>query len=187
MRFIPWRVMASFVIGLLVGGAALNLVSGTHLDNAQLEIERLNAQLTEKSEQISALEEAIAQHEKWAVTEIEVQVSFKNPKENDELHTLEIEKTVKELLKNIRGRQVSTLDPTLVFNIVNGRTIEVSNLEYTIAVKSVLISEKLIMHVEAATKNRALPSATTQSTATSDYLQQRTPSSKAARLVSIVR
>lgn len=155
MKFIPWRIIASFIVGLMVGAAGLNLVSGTHLDNAQLEIERLNAQLAEKSEQISALEETIAQQEKWAVTEIEVHVSFEDPKENDELNTLEIEKTIKELLKNVRGRQVSTLDPALVFNIVNGRTIEVSNIEFTVTVKSVLISEKMVLNVEAAVKNKS--------------------------------
>jgi len=154
MKFIPWSIIASFIVGLMVGAAGLNLISGTHLENAQLEIERLNAQLIEKSEQISALEETIAQHEKWAVTEIEVHVSFKSPKHNDELNTLEIEKTVKELLKNIRGREVCTLDPTLVFNIVNGRSIEVSGVEFIVSVESILVAEKLEMYVEAAEKQK---------------------------------
>jgi hypothetical protein len=154
MKFIPWRILASFIIGILVGATALNLVSGTHLDKAQLEIERLNAQMAEQAEQIKALEETIAEQENVAVTEIEVNVSFKDPKHNDELNTLQIEKTIKELLKTVRGREVSTLDPMLVFNIVNGRSVAVSSIEFTVTVKSLLVSEKLIMHVEAVEKTK---------------------------------
>jgi hypothetical protein len=147
-------MIASFIIGVLMGAAALNLVSGTHLEKAQLEIERLNAQLAEQSEQITALEETIAQHEHLAVTEIEVHVSFKDPKQDDELHTLGIERTIKELLKTVRGREVSTLDPVLILNIVDGRSIAISNVEFTVTVKSLLVSDKLILHVEAVEKTQ---------------------------------
>jgi|LFRM01.2.fsa_nt_gb hypothetical protein len=159
MSFIRYSVIASFIFGLLAGAAIINLVCGTHLDNAELEIERLNALLAEQTEQIAALERTIAQQEEFTVTEIEVHVLFKDEKENDELSSLEIEKRVKELLKNIRGREVSTLDPILIVNIVDGRPIQVSNTEYILTVKSLLISEKLVMHVEAAEKVEQVSSA----------------------------
>lgn len=152
MSFIRYSAIASFIVGMLTGAAVINLICGTHVDNAELEIERLNALLAEQNEQIAALEATIAQQEKLAVTEIDVQVSFPDKKEADELSTLEIEKTVKELLKNIRGREVSTLDPLLIVNIVDGRPIQVSNAEFVITVKSLLVSEKLIINVEAEEK-----------------------------------
>lgn len=155
MSFLRWSTLASFIIGLMAGAAALNLVSGLHLDRAELEIQQLSAQLAEKSEQIKALEEAVAQHEaseKLGITEIEVHVSFKDPKLNDELNSLEIGKTIKNLLKTLRGREVSTVDPILLFNIVDGRLIQVSDTEFIVTVKSVLVSKKLILHVEAAEK-----------------------------------
>ena len=152
MRFIPWRVLAAFVLGLAIGAATLNLISGTHLDTAQLEIERLNVKLDEQSKQIATLQETIAQHQEFAVTEIQVAVSFKDAAQNDEINALEIEKTIKDLLKSVRGREVSTIDPVLLVNIVDGRTIEVSNVDFKVKVKILLISEKLLMHVEAEEK-----------------------------------
>lgn len=152
MSFIRWSVIAGFIIGILAGAAGLNMVTGTHMDRAELEIERLNAELAESYEQISALEKTLAQHKKAAVTEIEVHVAFKDGNQRDELTTLGITKTVRELLTNIRGREVSTLDPQLIVNIVDGREIEISNREFVLTVRSLLVSEKLIMDVEAKEK-----------------------------------
>ncbi len=158
MRFIPWtllrRLLAAFLVGMIVGAASLNLILGSHLDTCEFEIERLTAELEEQSTQIATLQETIAQHEKWAVTEIQVEVSFKDPEQDDELFALEIEKTVKELLKTTRGREVSTLEPALLHNIVQGRTIKASNTEFTINVQSLLISKTLIIHVEAEQKTK---------------------------------
>ena len=152
MSFIRWSFIASFLIGIMVGAASLNLVIGSHLDRAQLEIERLSIQLVEKSEQITVLEATLAQHEELAITKIEVNVTFKDEKKVDDLNILEIEKIIKDLLKTIRGREVSTLDPVLIVNIVDGRSIQTSNSEFTVKVKSLLVSEKLIMHVVAEEK-----------------------------------
>lgn len=158
MRFLPWKVlarlMAAFFVGVILGAISLNLILGNHLDTSELEIERLTAELEEQSTQIATLQETIAKQEEWTVTEIQVEVSFKDAKQSDELVTLEIEKTVKELLKSARGRKVSTLDPQMLLNIVQGRTITASNTEFTIDVQSLLISEKLIIYVEAEEKTK---------------------------------
>lgn len=155
MSFIRYSVIASFIVGILAGAAVINIVCGKHIDHAELEIERLHSQLEEQSEQIATLEETLAEQEEFAVTEIEVHVTFKDKKQNDELNTLGIQKSVKDLLKTVRGREVSTLDPMLIFNIVDGRSLQVADTEFIVTVKSVLVWEKLVMYVEAA--ERATP------------------------------
>lgn len=153
MNFIRYSLIAAtFIVGMLVGAATLNLVCGIHLDNAELEMQKLHTKLADQSEQIAALEKTLEQRQKSAVTEIEIHVNFKDDKQNDEYDKLEIEKAVKKLLKNIRGKEVSSLDPLLTTNIIDGRMIEVSKRKFLLSVKSLLISEKLIMNIEITEK-----------------------------------
>ncbi|MFZ5641617.1 MAG: hypothetical protein ACOY4Q_13145 [Bacillota bacterium] len=62
---------------------------------------------------------------------------------------LEIETAVKKLLKNLRGQEVHTLDPMLITNIVDRRFIETFDHKYRLTVKGTLVSEKIVMYVEA--------------------------------------
>lgn len=150
MSFIRNSVIAGFFVGILVGAAALNLVYGTHIDNAELKMERLQEEILEQSEQIATLEKALSQHQNLAVTEIEVHVTFEGDKDYDEYTKLEIEKTVKDLLKEVRGKEVSSLDPLLVRSIIDGRTVEISKLEFILTVECMLVSERLIIFLDAA-------------------------------------
>jgi hypothetical protein len=148
MIFIRHSVIASFIIGLLVGAATLNLVCGKHLDQTKLDIEKLQEKLADQNEQIITLEKTIEQSQVLVITGIEVHVRFKDEDLNEDYNILEIEKAVKQLVKDIRGKEVSSLDPLLIKNIIEGRTIKISNEEFLLSVKSLLISEKLIIYVE---------------------------------------
>jgi len=154
MILIRQCVIASFIVGMLIGAAILNMFCGTHIDNAELEIQKLHTKLADQSEQITALEKNLEKRQKLAVTEIEVHAYFKDNEESDEYNQLEIEKIVKKLLKDIRGKQVSSLDPLIIANIIDGRTVEVSNSKFMLSVKGLLITEKLIMHVEMTEKEQ---------------------------------
>lgn len=147
MSFICRCLTASFIVGLLAGAAILNVISGKHIDNAELEIQKLQTKLADQTEQITALEKALEKRQKLVVTELEVHVNFKDEDENDEYNQLELEKAVKKLLKDIRGKEVSSLDPLLVANIVEGRTIEVSKRKFVLSVEGIAVSEKVIMYV----------------------------------------
>lgn len=152
MSLIRRCAIASFIIGMLIGAAILNVICGKHLDKAELEMQKLHTKLADQTEQITALEKALEKRQKVAVTEIEVHVNFKDDSESDEFNQLEIEKIVKKLLKDIRGKQVSSLDPLIIANIIDGRIVEVSKRKFVLSVNGLLVSEKLIMHVEITEK-----------------------------------
>lgn len=144
-------LIASFTLGILVGSAAVNLISGAHLDYAELEIQKLNTKLADQSEQITALEQNLAKRQKSSsINEIDIRVSFKETKPANEYDKLGIEKSVKKLLRDVRGKEVSSVDPLLITNIIDRRTVESSNRKFLLVVKGTLISEKLIMYVEAS-------------------------------------
>lgn len=141
-------LIAVFTLGFLLGASLLNLISGVHLDKAELEIQKLHTQLSDQSEQIKALEDSLAQRRKLTVSKIEIHMIRKDDKQENEYDNLEIEKSLKELLRDVRGQEVASLDPLLITNIIHKRTIEISERKFLIEVKATLISEKLIMYVE---------------------------------------
>lgn len=141
--------LVSFLLGILLGASALSIITGFHLDQAELEIRQLYARLADQSEQIAVLEKSLAQRQKTTVREIEIHVSFPESRQGNDHDKLEIEKNIKQLLKNVRGQEISALDPLLISGIIDGRTIKIANSTFLLKVKGTLISEKILMYVDA--------------------------------------
>lgn len=137
-------IIASFILGALVGAAALNLVSGRHLDNAELEIRKLRSSLADQNEKTNLLEKKLAVRQKLIVNEIIVSANL-----NDEFEKLEVEAAAKKLLKVLKGKDLKELDPNLVINIIDKRIVETPEHKYRITVKGTLISERIIMYIDA--------------------------------------
>lgn len=142
------KYLVCFSLGILLGAAAINIITAAHLDNAELEIRQLYARLADQSEQISVLERSLAQRQRITVREIEIYLSFRNAGQGSEHDKLEIEKTIRQLLKNVRGQEVSSLDPLLITSIIDGRTVKIGGSSFLLKVKGTLVSEKLLMYVE---------------------------------------
>lgn len=137
-------VLAGFTLGALIGAAGLNLALGKHLDKAELEIRKLRLAYEEQTEQLQAAEKELAIKTRVAVVnEITVNVIFE-----DEYERIEIETAVRKLLRNLKGKEVSSLDPLLVSNILDGRTTT-PDTKYILTVKGILVSEKIVMYIEA--------------------------------------
>ena len=132
-------------LGILIGAAGLNIVVGSHLDRAELEILKLRTELKDKSEQLESAEKELEVKKQAAVVdEINIHVNY-----SDEYEKIEIQSAVKKLLKDIKGQEVQSLDPLLVTNIVDGRTVATENQKYSLKVRGTLVSEKIIMYVDA--------------------------------------
>lgn len=137
-------ITASFILGTLVGAAVLNLVLGRHLDNAELELRTLRSGLAEQREKTSLLEKKLEVRQKLFVNEIRVNINLE-----DEFEKLEVEAAVKKLLKVLKGKDLKELDPNLVINIIDKRIVETPEHKYRVSVKGTLISERVIMYIDA--------------------------------------
>lgn len=137
-------IIASFTLGILIGASVLNLVMGRHLDNAELEIRRLRSDLTEQYEKTALLEKKLSVKQKLIVNEISVYANL-----DDEFEKLEVEAAAKKLLKVIKGKNLKELDPNLVVNIIDKRIIETPEHKYRLTVKGTLLSERVIMYIDA--------------------------------------
>lgn len=150
-------ILATFSLGFLLGATMLNIISGAHLGTAELEIQKLHTELADHTEQIKALEDSLAQRKKATVSKIDIRIM--PSKDDNEYDKLEIEKTIKQLLRDVRGQEVASLDPLLVTNIIDQRIIAVSDRKFLVEVKRSLISETLIMYVDitASSQKQNLP------------------------------
>lgn len=144
-------ILAGFILGFLTGAAILNLLIGNNLDKAELKINKLQSELEDSSAQVIDLEKELANVEKKltakqkpVVSTMDIHVLLE-----DEFEKLELEAEVKKLLQDIRGKDVEALDPLLITGIVNGRTLSTAARNYRMTVKGTLVSEKLIMYIEA--------------------------------------
>lgn len=153
--FLPTKRLAKEIalitIGIIIGAALTNLAIGYQIETLHRKNSDLKVQLSEKESQIQALEEQITEAKKWFVVQ-EIKIELELPKRNfadTENLKLNITEQIKDLLKNVRGKRVNQLDPEVIWHIVDGRKLEALGYSFTLEVKGVLISEKLVFYVYA--------------------------------------
>jgi len=149
------QTLALFIIGIFIGAAIANLAIGYQVENLHSEKVDLEAQLSEKESQIKALEDKVSDAKRWLIVQ-EIQIELELPQRNfaDKQHLqLEIEQQVKSMLKDIRGKRVRELDPQVIWHIIDRRKIEALGYQFTLQVKSVLVSEKIFFYIFAEYHN----------------------------------
>jgi len=145
------QAVALFVIGVLIGAVMANLAIGYQVEKLHSEKNFLQVQLAEKESQIKALEDKVSEAKRWLLVQ-EIRIELTLPERNfpDKKHLqLEIEEQIKKMLQNIRGKRVKDLDPQVIWHIVDDRQIAALGYEFILQVKSVLVSEKIIFHINA--------------------------------------
>jgi len=145
------KEVALFSIGIIIGAVLATLAIGYQIENIYNENSNLKVELNEKEHQIKALEDKVTEAKKWFIVK-EIQIDLELPPRNfadkDNLE-LKINEQIKEMLKNIRGKRVNELDPQVIWHIVDGRQIEALGYAFTLQVKGVLVSEKIVFYVYA--------------------------------------
>jgi hypothetical protein len=144
------RLMVSFIIGVLIGASMVTWWVGARIDYLMLQNEKLQATLDTKETQIKKLEENLASKQRFVVKDIQVEVSFPDEKEEDSFVQLTLERKIVEMLNDLWGKEVSTLDPALIANIIDSRTVQVDQQQYHLTVtRGPLVSDKVLIYVEA--------------------------------------
>lgn len=145
------RLIALLIIGILLGSILTTLAIGYHLDNLNSANRNLQAELSEKEDQIKTLEDKLSNSNKYlVVNEITIQLELpeRDFADQDQLK-IDLEEAAKKIVKNIRGKKVKDLDPQVVWNIIDQRNISVSGYSFIFEVRGVMISEKLMYYIFA--------------------------------------
>ncbi len=152
------RYLALFILGFLLGAGLTNLLLAHQQDKLYLSKTELEQQLTAAKEEIAQLKESLGQENYQVVVAIEPIITFKDDKSSDiETRTASqtINSKIQEFLAPLKGQEVRHLNPALIPAMLDGRTVKVNGQEYRIKVTLLLISEKVIVHIEA--RNASIP------------------------------
>ena len=112
----------------------------------------LEQRLTTAREEIAQLKESLAQESYQVIVSIEPVITFKGDKPSSvetRAATQDISRKVQEFLAPLKGQEVRRLNPALIPAMVDNRTVKVNGREFTLRVTLLLVSESVIVHVEA--------------------------------------
>jgi predicted PurR-regulated permease PerM len=122
------QLIASFIAGLILGAALLNLWIGRELDQLIYERNQLIGQLNTQQTELKKLKESLQEHKRTVVQEVKIEL-------NDDLDKhiqQELEEKIFSLLNNLIGKQLSEIDTNMLADSLNERTIIIEDKQYTL-------------------------------------------------------
>lgn len=146
------RYVAILILGFLLGACYTNLLLARQQEQLFLDKAELQQSLTTSKEEIAQLKESLAEQSYQAVISVEPVVKFKDDKLTGveaRAAAQEISQHIHELLAPLKGQEVRSLNAALVPAMVNNRRVKTNGVEYTLKVSLVLISDTVVVHVEA--------------------------------------
>lgn len=156
MKFIVFKQsgqkIAIFILGFLLGFIICALQIGNNIDRLNQENNELKLELDNALNELTEIKENNLANKGYVVTKIETDISFLS----DTLTEAEVEKLkipiAKEVARHyqtIVGSKVSSLNPTLLPKLIEGRLFKIDDKYYKIFVKTMVISETLFINIEA--------------------------------------
>lgn len=133
--------------GILVGAAALSIVISYRMDNYYKQISYLENTIQNKDERLEKLEQSI-NTQNLIVKDIEVNLVFDKDGNNDEIDKIEVEKTIKEKYNTLLGKEVKSIDPHIVVEIVDKRILKIDDRQYKLHVDKLILAEVVGIWVE---------------------------------------
>lgn len=125
-----------FIIGGLVGILVLSSLISYRIDRYHQRINTLEVQIAEKNLSLEKLEETIDK-KKLIVKNLEVNLEH----EVDEFTRITLEKHIKEKLGKFIGKEVSKVDPDMLWDIIDGRIVKIKDKNYKYDLTKLVLSE----------------------------------------------
>lgn len=136
---------ACFIFGLIIGTAAAIFYSGTLIDEMAINLDMLQSELSERDSRIERLEESLADRRRRVVKDLRLELSVKDP------HlSLKIGDTARNLLHDLIGQEVDSLDPRLIRSIIHNRIISINGQAYTLKLQFLVIAETVTAEILVA-------------------------------------
>jgi hypothetical protein len=138
------RSVAFLVLGFFLGAVSIFILSGQQLEDLYQERERLKVDLFETRERLNRLEDLWESRHEEIVREIKIDLEM----EKDTFGELSIKKAIQEIVNDLVGERVQSLNPTLVIRMLDGRKITADGREYRLDLQAVVISETLTLYIK---------------------------------------
>lgn len=140
-----WKKGAAFfILGFFLGAVVIFLFSSQQLEDFYQEREKLKADLFESRERLTRLEDLWESRNEEIVREIKIDLEM----EKDTFGELYIKQAVQEIVNDLMGEKVRTLNPSLVIRMLDERKITADGREYRLDLQAVVISETLSLFIK---------------------------------------
>ncbi|OAT82254.1 hypothetical protein [Desulfotomaculum copahuensis] len=147
------RLLAALLVGMLAGGALINVLLGEQVDRLTLESSALLDKLASTEKELQQVKASLANRQMRSITAVEVHVTLTAGKEIPELDQakarLVVENKVRDWLHPLLGQEVDRLDHLLIPRVVDRRIINVDGRRYALKVILVVVAERTVIYLEA--------------------------------------
>ncbi|MFW6381006.1 MAG: hypothetical protein ACOCZ3_00555 [Bacillota bacterium] len=137
-------MLVLFLLGIILGATTLNLIIGVKVDRLLLENRKLTEITGEQKLEIERLSQNLSRRQQRFVQKLTIKL-------NTELnqHTQqELIKQIKQLLSNIPGKNLEKLDPLLLIDILDQRSLMLNDDTYQLQVRYLILQENLELYVK---------------------------------------
>lgn len=141
-----------FIVGMIVGGligiVAITTLVSYRMDGLYEKIASLENVINEKDAKLEKLEQSINTMY-FVLEDIKVVTEIIGEDVEDNIDKIEIEKAIKEKYTNLLGKEVKTIDPDLVIEVIDKRIFKLEGKEYKLSVNKLVLTEIMKIWVDA--------------------------------------
>lgn len=136
--------IACLVLGFMLGAVSFSLVSGRQMEELYREREELRVSLFETRERLMKLEDMWESRGEEIIREVRIVLET----EEDSFIELALKQATQEIVKDLVGEKVQSLNPSLVVRMLDGRKVAAEEREFVLDLEAVVISETLSLFIK---------------------------------------
>jgi hypothetical protein len=145
------QLLAIFLLGILLGLLIGTMRLANRVNTLLLENESLHYRYKTTTLQLERLEETLAERQAVIIKAIQVEVVLK-----DQYVKPRLEAIIQQLLQELIGQEISSIDPFLVSKIIDGRIVLVKEQQFELECKLAWIAPQSFIQVRVVRQDRRL-------------------------------
>lgn len=146
-KYLLMSFAVGLIVGTIVGAIGVTTVVSYRMDRLYENVATLENVINEKDAKLKKLEESINTMY-FVLRDIEIIIQFTGEDAEDEIDRIEIEKAIKDKYTDLLGKEVKSIDPDLVVEVIDERIFKLRGKEYRLKVNKLLLSEILKIWVD---------------------------------------
>lgn len=135
-------LLVLFLLGIIIGATLLNLFLSQQVDRLILEKKHLEVKVKEQEDQIKQLEENKYKYNYIRKLTINLDTDVNK-------HTQQVIKNkIRDLLSGLLGKEIKSIDPLLLWDVINDRYIPVEDKTFHLHLEIMVITEELQLYIK---------------------------------------
>lgn len=138
-------LLSLFLLGCILGGTAVGLVVGKHMDSLIQEKEDLEEMVANQDIRLEKMAQSLRSHEERRIQDLEVHLEGSLDR-----HLLrDLERQITELLYQFVGRPINELDPSGLLTLLEERVFYLEGRPLEIHVRLIVMADIMTFYLEA--------------------------------------